>query len=159
MTITLRKAQPNDYPAINDLATALVQLPADRRASLQAVLAHPDHDLIVAEADGDVVGFAHLLTYHDLAHGALSGELLGLVVREDRRRQGIGRALLTEIIALAGKRGVCEFHINAEQDNFSAQKLYQSIGAEVVGVQMEVKVRAHGPEHVCDQLSAGWEER
>jgi hypothetical protein len=48
MTINLRRAEPNDYPAVNDLATALVECAADRRASFQAVLAHADHDLILA---------------------------------------------------------------------------------------------------------------
>jgi len=136
----LRKAETKDYEAINALATELIASPADRRASFEATLASPDHDVIVAELDGAVVGYAHLMTYQDLSHGALAGELLGLVVREDMRRQGIAAALMREIIRLARERGVGELHINTEQDNELAQRLYRSMGAKLVGVQLEVEI-------------------
>jgi ribosomal protein S18 acetylase RimI-like enzyme len=137
----LRKAKAGDCNAICELATALVGFEVDRRMSFQAVLASPDHDVLVAEADGVVVGYAHLMVYHDLTHGALAGELLGLVAREDLRRQGIARTLMSEIIRLARQRGVGEFHINTEVDNHAARALYVSLGAEVVGVQMEIELR------------------
>jgi ribosomal protein S18 acetylase RimI-like enzyme len=138
MGISLRMAALEDYPAIAELETQLVLVEADRRASFEAVLASSDHDLVVAEAGGSVVGLAHLLTYHDLSHGALAGELLGLVVREDMRRQGIGRQLVREAMRRAKQRGVGEFHINTEQDNDAAKALYGSMGAEMVGVQLEI---------------------
>jgi len=134
----LRLARSEDYEAVNALETALVSRDLDRRAMFTAVLAHPDHSFVVAEVEGEVVGLAHLLVYHDLPHGALSGELLGLIVREDCRRQGIARALLEEVCRIARSRGVGEFHINTEQDNLAAQRLYQSAGAEQVGLQLEI---------------------
>jgi len=141
MNSRLRKAQPTDYGEVNDLETSLVRFASDRRASFDAVLASPDHDLVVAEAHGAVVGFAHLLSYHDLSHGTLAGELLGLMVREDCRRQGIGTALLREVCRLAEQRGIVEFHINVEVANKIAQRLYRRLGAEVVGLQMELNVQ------------------
>ena len=138
MGISLRMAALEDYHPIAELETQLVPVEADRRASFDAVLASPDHDLVVAEVNGAVVGLAHLMVYHDLSHGALAGELLGLVVREDLRRQGIGRQLLREVMRLAKQRGVGELHINTEQDNDAAKGLHAGLGAEVVGVQMEI---------------------
>lgn len=140
MSISLRAAALEDYPAINDLEATLADRETDRRASFDAVLADPDHDLIVAEADGAVVGLAHLMTYHDLSHGALAGQVLGLVVQEDHRGRGIGRALLNDLCRIATRRGIVEFHINTEPDNAIAQRLYRSIGAEVIGVQMEIEL-------------------
>jgi ribosomal protein S18 acetylase RimI-like enzyme len=136
----LRKAKAGDCNAICELAAALVGFEADRRMSFQAVLASPDHDVLVAEADGVVVGYAHLMVYHDLTHGALAGELLGLVVREDMRRQGVATALMREIIRRARDRRVGELHMNTEPDNDAAKALYASLGAEVVGVQMEIEL-------------------
>ena len=136
----LRKAEARDRDAVCELATALVGVEADRRTSFDAVLASPDHDLIVAEMNGAVVGLAHFMVYDDLSQGALAGELLGLIVREDWRRQGIGRQLLREVMRLAKQRGVGEFHINTEQDNTAAIALYASFGAEAVGVQMEIEL-------------------
>ena len=140
MRALVREAEPADYAAVADLATALVDFSADRRASLDAVLTSTDHDLIVAEVEGEVIGYAHLMTYQDLSHGALAGELLGLVVRRDMRRQGIGTALLREIIGLATQRGVGELHINTEPDNEAAKRLYASMGARMVGVQLEIEL-------------------
>lgn len=42
-----------------------------RRASFAAVLADPDHDVIVAEVANEGVGLAHLMVYEDLSHGAI----------------------------------------------------------------------------------------
>jgi ribosomal protein S18 acetylase RimI-like enzyme len=126
---------------VNDLATLLVGLQADRRATFSAVLASPEHDLVVAEVGGTLAGFAHLLTYHDLSHGALAGELLALIVRKDMRLQGIGTALLREIVRLATKRGIGELHINTEPDNEAAKRLYASMGAKMVGEQLELSLR------------------
>ena len=136
----LREAEAADYAAINELATALVGFVAKRHPWFEVVLAHPDHDLIVAEVAGEVVGFAHLLTYEDLSHGELAGELLGLIVREALRGQGIGGALLREVIRRAKRRGVHELHINVEQQNSVAENLYARFGAEVVGSQMELSI-------------------
>jgi len=152
MNVSLRKAKADDGPAVRALATALIGVEADRRASFDAVLASPDHDLVVAEAGGAVVGLAHLMVYDDLSHGALAAELLGLVVREDLRRQGIGRQLLREVMRLAKQRGVGEFHINTEPDNDAAKALYASLGAEVVGVQMEIELTSEsGNESACQR--------
>jgi len=134
----LRRAEKRDLPAVNGLATELVSFEVDRATSFDAVLADPDHDLVVAEADDTMVGYAHLMVYSDLTHGALAGELLGLVVREDMRRQGIATALVREIIRLARERGVGELHISTKPNNEAAKALYASMDAEVVGVQMEI---------------------
>jgi len=134
----LRRAEAGDCDAVCELATALVGFEADRRASFEATLASPDHEVIVAELDRAVIGYAHLMTYHDLSHGALAGELLGLIVCEDLRRQGIARTLMREIMRLARQRGIGELHISTEPGNDAAKALYASLGAEVVGVQMEI---------------------
>jgi ribosomal protein S18 acetylase RimI-like enzyme len=142
MGFVLRRAEARDYAEIDALAAILVGFEADRLASFEAALADTDHDLIVAGADSAVVGYAHLMVYPDLTQGALAGELLGLIVREDMRQQGIATALMREIIRLARERGVGEFHINTEPDNEAAKALYASLGAEVVGIQMEIELEA-----------------
>jgi ribosomal protein S18 acetylase RimI-like enzyme len=138
MNVSLRQARADDGPAVSELATALVGFEADRRTSFEAALASPDHDVLVAEAGGAVVGYAHLMVYHDLTHGALAGELLGLAVREHMRRRGIATALMREIIRLSRDRSDGELHINTDPGNEAAKRLYASLGAKVVGVQMEI---------------------
>ncbi len=138
--VIVRRARRSDYAVVNELSTALAGSAANRRPSFGAVLASPDHELIVAELDGIAVGFAHLLIYTDLSHGAVAGEVLGLVVQQDRRGKGIGRALLRAVCDTARGREVGELHINTEQDNRAALRLYQSEGAQVVGLQLEIEM-------------------
>jgi ribosomal protein S18 acetylase RimI-like enzyme len=142
--LALRKVEASDYAAVLELAATLVGFEVDRRVSFETTLAKSDHDVIIAEMDGKVVGYAHLMVYPDLTHGALAGELLGLIVREDMRRQGIATALMREIIRLARIRGVGELHINTEVDNHAARALYVGLGAEVVGAQMEIDLGTVG---------------
>jgi len=68
----VRPGKRSDFAGVNDLASSLVGFEAERQATCEAVLAHPDHDLVVAEVNGDVVGFVHLLTCHDRASDALA---------------------------------------------------------------------------------------
>lgn len=104
----LRLARLDERRALEEL---------QRRASLmneeyrEALLAHPDAialpaeqiergDVIVAEQDGRVTGFAAL----EEAGGAL--ELDGLFVEPDHWRQGIGMALVEAAVHRARQRGL-----------------------------------------------------
>ena len=143
MIANVRRAQTDDYAAVNELETSLVDLAADRRAAFDAVLASPDHDLLVADLDGEVVGFVHLMTYQELSHGALACELLGIMVRSDCRRRGIGRMLFAEAVRLARQRAAGELNICTEPDNDAAKRFYAAMGAEVVSVQFELEMHEH----------------
>jgi len=140
MGFVLRRAEARDYAQISALATILVGFTPDRRTSLERVLADPSHHLIVAEADGTVVGFAHLMRYEDLTHGKPAAELLALIVQQDMRRRGIGTALLREVRRIGAASGVGELHVNAERENEVAQRFYASLGMGIVGVQMELVI-------------------
>jgi GNAT superfamily N-acetyltransferase len=59
------------------------------RARAQRAFTGPGVTSVVAVDDGTVVGFATLLS-----DGAIQAYLALLVVRADRRRRGVGRALL-----------------------------------------------------------------
>ncbi|HZT84846.1 MAG TPA: GNAT family N-acetyltransferase [Gaiellaceae bacterium] len=82
---------------------------------------------LVALADGEVVGFARLLT-----DGALEAYLCELVVAETQRRQGVGRALIEEAFAQSGARrldvlaeeGSEAFYRSFEHRRFAGYRLY-----------------------------------
>jgi [ribosomal protein S18]-alanine N-acetyltransferase len=89
------------------------------------------HYYIVAVGDdGTVVGYAGLsVTPPDEAW------VQNIAVRRDAQRHGIGRALLTELLAEAGRRGVTKTLLEVAVDNGAAQKLYANYGFEPVGVR------------------------
>ncbi len=116
-TFLIRAAVPGDMTALRDVF---------RRSSLSNngdrpnLLAHPDvlelSDLAVKEgrtraavADGGIVGFATWLSAGDVV------ELEDLFVAPERMRQGIGRALVLDLIAIARGRGVRRVEVTANQ--------------------------------------------
>jgi ribosomal-protein-alanine N-acetyltransferase len=58
-----------------------------------------------------------------------------VAVRRDRQRQGLGRALLEDLLAEADRCGVRTVLLEVAADNAAAQKLYARYGFDVVGVR------------------------
>jgi ribosomal protein S18 acetylase RimI-like enzyme len=87
-------------------------------------------ELIVAETEGEIVGYATCLLQFSpwMARDYLF--LDDLYVRDGARGLGIGSRLLRHVGALALERGVgVRWHV--EMENRSAQKLYRALGAEL----------------------------
>lgn len=125
--LILRNAYPDENQKLEDL---------QRRASLELreyrdqLLANPDAirlppaqiangQVIVAEVDGDVAGFA----------AVVGGDLDGLFVEPDLWGQGIGRALLDAATHEARKRGLALKVVAAP----GARRFYERCGFAVEG--------------------------
>jgi phosphinothricin acetyltransferase len=102
------------------------------------------HPAIVAvdEASGQVVGFASLSPYRPRPAYATTVED-SVYVRDDQRGNGVGRALLAEIVRLAGAHGYHSVIGRIVGDHTASIALHESCGFEVVGREREVG-RKHG---------------
>lgn len=60
-------------------------------------------------------------------------EVLTLAVLPERRRQGLGRALLDAAMAEARRRGAVRLTLEVAVDNVAARRLYDSVGFVQVG--------------------------
>jgi ribosomal protein S18 acetylase RimI-like enzyme len=86
---------------------------------------------IVAELDREVVGVAHTCLDRDPEWGAL---LDNLHVRFELKRQGVGRALVTETAAVLGQRRPSSgLYLWVLEQNTAAQAFYSAMGGVVVG--------------------------
>ncbi|WP_185204290.1 GNAT family N-acetyltransferase [Glaciihabitans sp. INWT7] len=88
---------------------------------------------VVAESDGQIIGFAAAVPWRLPGSGAVDRAhmlLNYLAVDPARRRQGIGSALIAEIErrSLAARQNVIVAHVPAAQDDF-----YRTSGWEVCG--------------------------
>ncbi len=95
------------------------------------------YPLIVAVDLEVVVGFASLSPYRPRAAYATSAED-SVYVAADRRGQGVGRALLGELVDLAGSHGFHAVMARIVGDHEASIALHRSCGFELVGIEREI---------------------
>jgi ribosomal-protein-alanine N-acetyltransferase len=87
------------------------------------------HRYLVALDGDDVIG------YGGVAVTPPEAWIQNLGVRRDRQRAGVGRRLLTELLAEAARHRVKAILLEVAVDNGPAQRLYEQYGFETVGVR------------------------
>jgi GNAT superfamily N-acetyltransferase len=86
--------------------------------------------LIGARIGGEIVGYACLYWHFSSLRAAESVLMNDLFVVEAARGSGVGRALIEASAAVAGERGAAHLEWATAPDNLTAQRLYDSTGAE-----------------------------
>ncbi len=95
------------------------------------------HPAIVALIDGEVVGFGSLSPYRSRPAYATSVED-SVYVRADRRGEGIGRALLGELVDLAVAHGFHTVMARIVGGHEASIALHRTCGFGLVGVEREI---------------------
>ena len=140
MGLVLRQATPSDagllLELIGELALyerepAAVRTTAER---LRAQLAQPEppFECVIADWDGEPVGFALFFATYSTWRGAPGIHLEDLFVRERARRRGVGRALLQHLARLVLRRGGARLEWAVLDWNAPALAFYRSLGAEAL---------------------------
>jgi ribosomal protein S18 acetylase RimI-like enzyme len=122
----IRALVVGEEPAVA-AAEHLFDHPVDPDAAAR-FLAEPGHHLLVAyDRDEQPVGFVSGV---ELTHPDKGTEifLYELSVHEPARRQGIGRALVEALAALARERGCYGMFVLTDDDNVAARATYRSAG-------------------------------
>lgn len=84
---------------------------------------------LVAEDDGEVVGYAGLVVTGPQA------DVQTLAVRTDRQGRGEGGTLLRALLEEARRRGAAEVLLEVRAENAAAQALYSRHGFERIGLR------------------------
>ncbi|MDJ0954635.1 MAG: ribosomal protein S18-alanine N-acetyltransferase [Acidimicrobiia bacterium] len=92
-------------------------------------LSQPNRVYVVAESEGEMVGFAGLMLIEDDAH------VTTLAVKTGARKSGLGTRLMLELIAAGLGRGARNLTLEVRATNEGAQRLYQRFGMVSVGVR------------------------
>ncbi len=92
----------------------------------------PAAEAVVAERDGQVIGFALFFTNFSTFLGKPGLYLEDLYVQPAHRGGGVGRALLTHLAALANARGYGRFEWSVLDWNVDAIRLYENMGATLL---------------------------
>lgn len=131
----IRNARLEDIDALIGLLQELFAIEADfafeekkQRRGLKLLLdGCGKHRCVRVAASKDlIIGMATIQTLLSTAEGGVVGLVEDVVVREDRRGEGIGSQLLQSIESWAEKRGVCRLQLLADKNNSSAIHFYKN---------------------------------
>jgi GNAT superfamily N-acetyltransferase len=138
MSVSIRDAAPADIGIIHEFILGLAEYERLRnevrldRAVLQQHLfgSRPMAEVLIAECDGDPVGFA--LWFHNFStfEGRPGIYLEDLFVKPEARGRGAGKALLGRLAQIAIERGCARLEWWVLDWNEPAIAFYRSIGAK-----------------------------
>jgi GNAT superfamily N-acetyltransferase len=125
----LRAAEPSDAARIAELFTdeGYPVTPSTLEARL-ARFGDEASRVIVADAEGTVIGFVALHVMPRFEHDDVAVRVLALVVEPGARERGVGRALLAEVERIAAERGAAFVEVTAGHHRPDARHLYESMG-------------------------------
>jgi L-amino acid N-acyltransferase len=96
------------------------------------------HAVLVAEdGQGEVVGFASLSPYKDRPAYSTTVED-SVYVRRDQQGRGVGRVLLSELLAVANRHGFHAVIGRIVGGHEASIRLHAALGFDVVGTEREV---------------------
>ncbi len=128
--VLIRDAVPEDAPALtrlNSTAMGYDYPQAETSRKLAALLADARNKILVAQLDGCLVGYLHLVDY-DVLYAEHMKNIMGIAVEPDCRRMGIGRALLAAGEAWAKENGASGVRLVSGEARTGAHQFYQSLG-------------------------------
>ena len=153
-SIVVRSARPADLPAIGRLAALLVQMHHDFDAKrfiaatpntaqgyasyLGGELEEPKVVVLVAERDGDVLGYSYAgVEGHDwMALRGPAGVVHDIVVDPAHRKEGVGRVLLDATVRALEERGAPRVVLSTAAQNEAAQRLFARAGFRRTMIEM-----------------------
>ena len=133
--IHIREARPDDAAQIVRLiceAEGGADSPLTEAYALHYCANRASHILLAEEVgaaiDGAAIGLLSYSTRPDLYHAGECCLVEELIVRADRRNEGVGGALLEAVLQRAAQAGWAEVSVGVMPDNDGAQRFYRRHG-------------------------------
>jgi GNAT superfamily N-acetyltransferase len=134
----IRRARESDAWAVTALLAQLDYAlePEAVAPALAEIVADPAHLPLVAEEDGEVVGFVNANFRPQLHHLAPVGTIDELVVDADRRGRRIGERLVEAVLEEARRRGADVVEVTTHNRRERARGFYRRCGFEATSVKL-----------------------
>ena len=137
LEIVFREAQTSDAAEITRLCTQWGYPMSEQRSRecLEALLPSENDAVYVAELESSqLAGWAHVQT-RDLISSQSFSEIVGIVVDESIRRQGVGRRLIEKCEAWAMAKQLPELWVKSNVIRPEAHEFYPGIGFKLAKTQ------------------------
>jgi GNAT superfamily N-acetyltransferase len=114
-------------------------LPESYYIAFEQIDRDPNHKLIVAEQNGEVIGTLHLMFLPSLSfQGGPRAQVESVRVGRRVRNQGIGRAMMLWTIEYARQRGCHLMQLTSHKSRVEAHRFYERLGFTVSHVGMKL---------------------
>jgi GNAT superfamily N-acetyltransferase len=152
MSVRFRRAMLTDLPFIvhmladDELGSTRerdeVPLPDSYQQAFETIHNDPNHELIVAELDGQIVGTLHLMFLPSLSYqGGLRAQVESVRVDKKFQNQTIGSQMMNHAIQQAKIRGAHLMQLTTHQTRTDAHRFYERLGfkASHLGMKLNLK--------------------
>lgn len=150
--ITLRPAERADLPSVvrmladDELGSRRERyvdpLPESYYAAFEQIRNDPNHELIVADMEGEVVGTLHLMFLPSISsQGGLRAQVESVRVEGKYRDQGIGSEMMKWTIERARTRGACVVQLPSHKSRKEAHRFYERLGFEGSHLGMKLSLK------------------
>ncbi len=124
----IRRMRETDLSGAAELERRYFSMPWSRK-QLQESLENPDYLFLVLETDGKIAGYAGLVQVMD------EGDITNVVLAEESRGMGLGKALVRALLEEGQKRGIREFTLEVRVSNTCAIHVYEELGFVKEGIR------------------------
>ena len=124
---TIRRMRLKDVDTVAAIENATFARPWSRESFRQEMTRNVAARYLVAEEDGQVVGYAGAWIILDESH------ITNIAVAKEARGRGIGRKLTAELLQVLSNLGAGYATLEVRVSNLPAQALYKSLGFVSVG--------------------------
>lgn len=147
-----RRALKADLPAIvhmladDDLGSKRERdetpLPDSYQLAFEAIDGDSNHELIVAELDGQVVGTLHLMFLPSLSYqGGLRAQVESVRVDRNFQNQRIGSQMMVYAIECARERGAHLMQLTTHATRTDAHRFYERLGFQASHLGMKLNLK------------------
>ena len=124
----IRPMEPEDADSVAQIENESFSQPWSRQGFLDA-LQIPDNIILVAEEDGEILGYECTYVSFD------EGELTNIAVEPEYRGKGIGLMLMKELKHRAEEKSVSKIVLEVRISNATAISLYEKCGFKNLGTR------------------------
>src|SRR5215212_4165455 len=150
--VVFRPATRGDLPSIvrmladDDLGSQRERvenpLPESYYAAFEQINNDPNHELIVAERNGDVIGTLHLMFLPSVSfQGGLRAQVESVRVDKRFQSQGIGSDMMRWAMERARQRGAQAVQLTTHKSRLEAHRFYERLGfsGSHLGMKLSLK--------------------
>ena len=123
----IRLMRLKDVDAVAEIEKATFAKPWSRESFRQELTRNVAARYLVAEEDGQILGYAGAWIILDESH------ITNIAIREDARGRGLGKRLTAALLQILSNLGACYATLEVRVSNTRAQNLYKSLGFVSVG--------------------------